>query len=472
VASEASRTGRLLVVDDERALREMATEYLRSIGHEVEPVGSLEQARARLKTRSYDLVLADLVLGDEGTGIDLLREIRSGGNGPEVIIMTGQGGVDAAVEATRLGAYDFVTKPLSLPRLELDVRKALEKRALEQDLQRLTDRARGGFGELIGVSPAMQALFRQLERAASTDSNVLLLGESGTGKEVAAREIHRRSGRRAGPFVAVHCGAISSELIESELFGHRRGSFTGADQDREGVFVAASGGTLFLDEVGTAPAKVQVRLLRALQEREIRPVGSDRDLPVDVRVIAATNADLERAIEDGGFRADLYYRLATLVLRMPPLRDRREDIPALAQRFLNQISEREDKAPRLSPKALEQLLACPFKGNVRELQHVLEQAAVMGDGHVIRADDLPVDVPPEEAEIATLEEVERAHIQRVLSLCGGNKKRAARVLAIPRPTLYRKIERYGLEAPTAGASRPRVPHAAARPASGSRRPAT
>jgi DNA-binding NtrC family response regulator len=469
--SEASGTGRLLVVDDERALREMATEYLRSVGHDVDPVGSLEQARARVRARSYDVVLADLILGDDGTGIDLLREIRAAGLGCEVIIMTGQGGVDAAVEATRLGAYDFITKPLSLPRLELDVRKALEKRALELDVQRLADRAQGGCGELIGVSPAMQALFRQLERAASTDSNVLLLGESGTGKEVAAREVHRRSARGSGPFIAVHCGAISSELIESELFGHKRGAFTGADHDREGVFVAANGGTLFLDEIGTAPAKVQVRLLRALQEREIRPVGSDKHLPVDVRVIAATNADLEQEIEDGSFRADLYYRLATLVLRIPPLRERREDIPALAQKFLSQVAEREGKAPRLSPKALDQLLACPFKGNVRELQHVLEQAAVMGDGRVIRADDLPIEAPPEEGEIPTLEEVEREHIKKVLSLCGGNKKRAARLLAIPRPTLYRKIERYGLEASAPAPPARRMPHVAARPSS-SRRPAT
>jgi DNA-binding NtrC family response regulator len=274
---------------------------------------------------------------------------------------------------------------------------------------------------------------------------------------VAAREIHDRSRRREGPFVAVHCGAISSELIESELFGHKRGAFTGADKDRDGVFLAAHRGTLFLDEVGTAPPNVQIRLLRALQEREIRPVGSDADIPVDVRVISATNADLERSIEDGGFRADLYYRLATLVLRLPPLREHSEDIAPLAQRFLEQIGEREGRVPRLTPGALERLSACPFRGNVRELQHVLEQAAVMADGEVIRADDLPLEAPAEEAGIPTLEEVERDHIRRVLRLCAGNKKRAARLLAIPRPTLYRKIERYGLEDGPASGAAPAVP---------------
>ena len=445
-AERAGETGRILLLDDDRGLRKMAAEYLSSLGHEVDDVGTLEQASARARTRSYDVVLSDLML-EHGTGIDLLDEIRSAGLTCQVIIMTGHGTIDAAVKAIQRGAYDFVTKPLNLTRLRLDVDRALEKRRLEQDVRRLTSGANEGFGDMIALSPSMQPVVALLRRAATTGSNVLILGESGTGKEVAARSVHEHSARKDRPFQAVHCGAIPASLLESELFGHARGAFTGAERSREGLFAAADGGTIFLDEIGTAPAGVQVSLLRVLQERKVRPVGTDRDIGVDVRIIAATNADLEAEMEAGRFRQDLYYRLATLVAHLPPLRERREDIPPLAGVLLGRINERNGREVSLSPRALERLAAHAWPGNVRELEHVLEQACVMVDGSVIRARELPISEPEEGARVPTLVEVEREHVQRVMSLCSGNKKRAARILGIPRGTLYRKLERFGLDRP-------------------------
>ncbi len=443
------RSGRILVLEDDHALRRMVVEFLRSQGHDVEDVAELDQARARLRARPFDLVLSDLVLG-HGTGLDLLRDVRTAGLPCEVIIMTGQGGVDAAVEAIRGGAYDFVTKPLDLTRLAIDVAKALEKKFLEDDVRRLREGPPRGFGELVGASPAMAAVFALLDKAASADCNVLLLGESGTGKDVAARAIHERSPRRGGPFVPVHCGAIPGELLASELFGHVRGAFTGADRARRGLFAAADGGTIFLDEIGTAPLPVQVSLLRVLEERVVRPVGSEQGEPVDVRVIAATNADLAREMEAGRFREDLYWRLATVVVTLPPLRDRKEDLPLLVETLLARLAARTGRDVRPGPGVIERLAGYDWPGNVRELAHVLERAVLLAPEPVLRPEDLPL---PAEApgRVPTLEEVERDHVRRVLRLVGGNKLRAARLLGIPRGTLYRKIERYGLAEEVEGA---------------------
>ncbi len=454
------RTGRILVLEDDHALRRMVLEFLRSQGHEVEGVADLDRARALLRARRFDLVLSDLVLG-HGSGLDLLREVRAAGLPCEVIIMTGQGGVDAAVAAIRDGAYDFITKPLDLTRLAIDVARALEKKFLEDDVRRLREGAPRGFGELVGTSPAMRGVFALLDRAAATDCNVLLLGESGTGKDVAARAIHERSPRRDGPFVPVHCGAIPGDLLASELFGHVRGAFTGADRARRGLFAAADGGTIFLDEIGTAPLPVQVSLLRVLEERVVRPVGGERGLPVDVRVIAATNADLAREMEAGRFRNDLYWRLATVVVTLPPLRERKEDLPLLVETLLARLAARTGREVRPGPGVLERLAAWDWPGNVRELAHVLEQAVLLAPEPVLRPGDLPLPGDVEE-RVPTLEEVERDHVRRVLHLAGGNKLRAARLLGIPRGTLYRKIRRYGLEEGepgTAGEGKP-APEAA------------
>ncbi len=446
--------GRILLLDDDRALREMAADFLRSEGHDVDDVGTLEQARAMVRARPYDLVLSDLVL-QNGTGLDLLREIRRDALPCDVIIMTGHGGIEAAVEAIRQGAYNFITKPLSLARLSLDVTKTLEKRRLEADLARLREGSRTThYGGLVGASPPMQTVFNMLARAASANSNVFLLGESGTGKEVAARAIHDHSARAHGPFVPVNCGALPADLLETELFGHVKGAFTGAERDRDGLFVAAHGGTLFLDEVGTAPPRVQVGLLRALQERRVRPVGTEADVEVDVRIVAATNADLEEAMSAGSFRQDLYYRLAGIVVHLPALRDRRGDIPLLATEILGRLAPAGSAPVTLAPRAFERLVAHDWPGNVRELVHLLERAALLADGSVIGERDLGLP-PLAETRVPTLEEVEREHVARVLGQCAGNKLRAARLLGIPRATLYRKIERFGLE-PLADEARPGV----------------
>jgi len=450
--SQRKLLGRVLLLDDDRALREMAAAFLRSVGHEVEDVGTLEQALARVRSRPYDVVLSDLVLA-AGTGLDFLKAVRKENIPCEVIIMTGYGGVEAAVQAIREGAYDFITKPLSMTRLELDVRKAMEKRRLESDLDRLSsDGVSSSYGDLIGASPAMQSVFALLRSAAACESNVLLLGESGTGKEVAAREIHRHSSRKEGPFIPVHCGALPPELLESELFGHRKGAFTGADRARQGLFVAANGGTLFLDEIATAPQRVQIGMLRVLQERSVRAVGSDTDQGIDVRVIAATNADLESEMESGSFRQDLYYRLATLVVRLPALRERREDIGALAGVFFDRISRKTSRRTTLSPRAIQRLAAHDWPGNIRELEHMVERLSVVTDSPVIRERELPLSPIEDTDRIRSLEEVERAHVSMVLDRCSGNKLKAARMLGIPRATLYRKIERFGLD--TQPAARP------------------
>jgi two-component system response regulator HydG len=463
----AAAGGKILLVDDDRALREMAAGFLRTLGHEVDDVATLEQARARIRARPFELVLADLIL-EHGTGLDLLAEIRREAIPCEVIIMTGHGGVESAVQAIREGAYDYVTKPLSLTRLALDVGRALEKHRLEQDVLRLAAAKDSAFGGITAASAAMRPVVSLLRRAADSDSNLLLLGESGTGKEVAARAVHEHSRRAGQPFVAVHCGALPGELLESELFGHVRGSFTGADRERKGLFLAAKGGTLFLDEVGTAPARVQVGLLRALQERRVRPVGSEQDLPVDARIIAATNADLDTEMAEGRFRLDLYYRLATFVVQLPPLRERREDIPLLVGPLLEEAVRRSGRRATISPRALARLAGYDWPGNVRELAHVLERAVLLAEGSVIREQDLPLPEPAGPGgTVLTLEEVERRHIEQVLAQCGGNKVRAARLLGIPRPNLYRKLERYGLETgPVPGEPEPanEAPPAPAAPA--------
>jgi DNA-binding NtrC family response regulator len=421
----------------------MAADFLSSLGHAVDEAGTLEQALGRVRARPYDLVLSDLIL-EPGTGLELLQVMKAEEIPAEVMIMTGYGGVEAAVEAMRQGAYDFVTKPLDLRRLEFDVKKALEKRRLEEDLLRARAPQREGFGQLVGVSHAMREVFALLERAAGSEANVLLVGPSGTGKELAARAIHDRSARAAGPFVALDCGTLSGELVESRLWGHARGAFTGALADQRGAFREAEGGTLFLDEIAAAPSRTQAALLRVLQERVLRPLGSEGEVEIDVRVIAATNADLDDALAEGAFRQDLYYRLAGILVRMPPLAERPEDVPVLVDALLREHARRHGRDVSISPRALERLVHQSWPGNVRELAHCLEQAVVATEGSVVRARDLPLDAE-REARLPTLEEVERKHIERVLKATGWNKLRASAVLGIPRATLYRKLSRYGLD---------------------------
>ena len=387
------------------------------------------------------------------SGIDLLLQVKQRWCETEVIIMTGHGDIDTAVRAIKEGAYDYVTKPLHAEKFAIDIQKALERKRLSEDLERLRRRteSRCSLGSLVGRSPAMLSLYGQIEQVAPASTTVIILGESGTGKEVTAREVHNHSSRRGGPFIAVSCATIPSTLLESELFGWTRGAFTGASASRAGLFEAADGGTLLLDEIVAATTRAQLGLLRVLQEREVRRIGSTESRKVDVRVIAATNADLEKAIEEGAFRTDLYYRLNGVTLRLPPLRERPEDIPLLAEHFLCRYHDKLRRPARtLSPRAQELLCGYHWPGNVRELEHVIERAAIFASREIVRPRDLPESIQHARSGFAAiglgpLEDIERNHIRDVLLHTNGNKLKAARILRIPRASLYRRIEKYRLE---------------------------
>ncbi len=441
--------GAILIVEDDPNLLEVLRQALEMEGREVLCATSSSDALARLSERPVDLVLSDLWLKPVD-GLELLREVRRRSPDTPVIIMTGRAEVDSAVACIKQGAYDYITKPFDMRRLALDVARALERRRLTDDLERLQQQLEGRtrLGALIGRSPRMHEIFTAIERVAPTQSTVLILGESGTGKEVVAREIHQRSARRSAPFIAVNCGSLPAALLEGELFGHVKGTFTGADRDKVGLFEAANGGTLFLDEIGVTTAQTQIGLLRVLQEREVRRVGGTQARKVDVRVIAATNADLDRAMENGSFRPDLYYRLSAVTLHLPALRERPEDVPLIAEHLLRDVCARLGKSPRtLSPRLVEVLSAHPWPGNVRELANVLEQAVIFSSRQALGPRDVPLPQPELDSrrDTETLASVEKRHIQRVLHLTAGNKLRAARILGIPRASLYRRIRRFGLD---------------------------
>ncbi len=442
--------GALLIVEDDPALSEVLRLALDREGHEVLCSSTAGEALQHLGERPVDLILTDLWL-QPTSGLELLREVRRRSPATPVIVMTGRADVDTAVACIKEGAYDYITKPFDLRKLTHDVAKALEHRRLQEDLEVLQQHVRGRWrlGDLIGRSPRMPEIFDAIERVAPTQSTILILGESGTGKEVVASEIHRRSARTSGPFIPVNCGSLPATLLEGELFGHERGAFTGAERDKAGLFEAASGGTIFLDEIGVTTPQAQIGLLRVLQEREVRRVGGTRSRKVDVRVVAATNADLERGMEEGSFRRDLYYRLSAVTLTLPPLRQRPEDVPLLAEHLLGDLCRRLGKAPRtMSPRVVEALSAHVWPGNVRELANVLEQAVIFSSRPELRPRDLPFPPPASELgpETETLESIERRHIQRVLHLTAGNKLKAARILGIPRTSLYRRLQRLGIDA--------------------------
>ena len=445
--------GRILVVDDEPSTLELARDILVPEGHAVVTASSGSEAVDCLRSAPFDLVVTDLVMPGMG-GLELLKQVEESWPEVPVIILTGNSDIATAVAAIKDGADNYLTKPFDLDSFRVVVLKALERKALRDENNRLRKAIwarRTCFGGLIGAAPAMQALYAEVEAVAPTNSSVLLLGESGTGKEITAREIHRRSQRRDGPFVAVNCGALPPTLLESELFGHKRGAFTGATTTKVGLFEAASGGTIFLDEIGATTMQTQQALLRVLQEREVRPVGDLLAKPIDVRVIAATNALLDLEMGQGTFRTDLYFRLSAVVLRLPALRERPDDLPLLAESLLAQLSRRHDgKEFTLSKKALERLRQHAWPGNVRELENVLERAAILAPRQVIGPADLALPGAPAEDPMPrvegdqSLERVSREHILSVLERCGGNKLRAARILRIPRSSLYQRLAKYGV----------------------------
>jgi two-component system response regulator AtoC len=433
---------RALVADDEEGVRAFIREVLEGQGLQVTEARDGAEAATLLERESFHLLVADLRMPGLD-GLQLLERARVVAPETEVVLLTAHGTVDTAVKAMKLGAYDFLTKPLSSP-AQL---RAVAERALEH--ARLLRRARGAEGvDMIAVDLATRELVRQLAQVAPTAATVLLLGESGTGKEVAARLVHERSPRAPGPFVAVNCAAVSAQLVESEMFGHEKGAFTGATERRPGRFELADGGTLFLDEIAELPAGLQAKLLRVLQERRFERVGGTREIHVDVRVVAATNRDLDEERRAGRFRDDLYHRLAVFPVRLPPLRERRADIAPLADHLLARLA-RQLRHPALSLEgpALERLTAWDWPGNVRELSNVLERAAILRGGQPIRAEDLLLGsggAAPAAAGATTLRDVEIAAIRQALAATSGHRKQAAERLGIGLRTLYDKIKEYGL----------------------------
>ncbi len=443
----------VLIVEDDVQLAEVLARFLRKQGFEVQTAADARTALETMLERVFDIVLSDIRLPDR-SGIELLQEIKRAFPATIVLMMTAFSSIDSAVEAVRMGADDYLSKPLQLEDVRMRIERALERRRLETrvaDLQQqLTERYR--FGNIIGKSKPMQELFKVLERVARSSATVLIVGRTGTGKELVARAIHYNSPRAKGPFVDINCGALPEELLESELFGYVRGAFTGATESRPGLFEVAHGGTLFLDEVEALKPELQVKLLRVLQERVIRRVGGRENIPVDVRIIAATNQDLEAAVRRGEFREDLYYRLNVVTLYLPELRERREDIPLLVEHFLQQYA-RENNQPvrRFSTEAMRLLMSYSWPGNVRELQNAVEYALTMSTEPVLTIRDLPPHISgiapterwaPPERGLRTLQEVEKRHILRILEETGGNHTRAAEILGIDRRTLYRKLEKY------------------------------
>jgi DNA-binding NtrC family response regulator len=443
----------ILIVDDDAAMRD----YLRDeLEHEGFRVLVAEGGRAgveRVKQGGVDLVVSDVKMPDLD-GLDLLREVRAVEPSPYVITITAFGSIDTAIRAVKLGAYDYVTKPFEFDQLLRTIEKALGERALRGEVVRLRAEVAGRdrLENLIGRSEAMQEIFDLIRRVSGSPVNVLITGESGTGKELVARALHNHSPRKGRPFVAVNCAAIPGTLLESDLFGYKRGAFTDARTDHAGLFVEADGGTLFLDEITELPVALQPKLLRVLQEREVRPLGASRSERVDVRVIAATNRDVEASLASGEFREDLYYRLNVIQVQIPPLRGRTEDILPLAEHFLARSSARATKVLRgFTEAANKVLLGHHWPGNVRELENVVERAVALCDREIIGPEDLPPALRERRnqdrlggavAQGLTLEQLEREYIERVMQAEGGNKTRAAQRLGLDRKTLYRKLDEY------------------------------
>jgi DNA-binding NtrC family response regulator len=441
----------VLVVDDEPIARANLAHVLSRAGCRTDEAPGGAQAIALIERTEYDLVVTDLMM--EGVdGLAVLARTRELWPETEVLVVTGYPTVETAVSAMRQGAYHYLAKPYDLEEARLLTAKALEKRRLRLEVRVLKERLKAKPEPLpiVGTAPAMERLKRTMSQVAPTDSTVLVLGETGTGKELVARTLHLLSRRSEGRFLAINCGAFNEELLESELFGHEAGAFSGAVRQKKGLFESAPGGTLFLDEVGEMTLSMQVKLLRALQERVIRRVGGTRDLPVDVRILAATNKDLKREVEAGFFRQDLYYRLNVITLNVPPLTERREDIPLLCQFFLVKSARTLDKPGlSLSPEVLDLLSAYSFPGNVRELQNIIERAAVLTEDHLVEPRHLPPDLRdgpvrvarPCDRELISLEENERRHVAFVLDHCQGNRTKAAAILGIDRASLWRKLKK-------------------------------
>jgi DNA-binding NtrC family response regulator len=443
----------LLIVDDDRSVREACREVAHALGFNVEVAESAESAYRLIDTHSIDAVLLDLRLPGAG-GLDALHTIRQHHPDALVVVVTGYATVQSAVQAMKDGAYDYVTKPFSMEELRLLLERVAEHLKLKTENRVLREalKSRQGFGNLIGHAPEMEKIYRIIGKASQSFHPVLILGESGTGKELVARSIHFAGPFRDKPFIPVDCGSLVPTLIESELFGHVRGAFTGATHQKDGLLAIAEGGTVFLDEIGELPVDLQAKLLRAIQEKEIRPVGSVKHVSINVRVIAATNRDLERAVMQGTFRRDLYFRLNVLTLRIPPLRERRQDIPLLVAHFLDRQAREGGVEKTIAGDALKALLAYDWPGNVRELENCLDRASALSSSNELQVRDLPTQIhsapkeltsiPSSNSGIVPLADMEKQTILNALAQVNGDKMMAARLLGIGKTTLYRKLKEY------------------------------
>jgi len=451
---------RILIVDDDPQMCRMIEAFLRTQGLEASWHTSAEAAFSALQAGAFDVVVTDLNMPGMN-GVDLCERIVA--NHPEipVVVVTAFGSLETVIAALRAGAYDFITKPVEMDLLGFAIRRAANHHSLQREVRKLSAIVENAthLEGLIGESAPMQQLFERIRRIAAAEVSVLICGESGTGKELVARALHAQSHRKEGPFVAVNCAALPEPLLESELFGHKRGAFTDARTERKGLFLQASGGTLLLDEISAFPLSLQPKLLRALEERRVRPVGADQEIPFDVRVIAATNRDLEEAVEKERFREDLFFRVNVVQIELPPLRSRGTDILLLAQHFLAQAAARSGKPVRgMSHAVADKLLAYAWPGNVRELRNAIEHAVALTSYEEITVEDLPEKIRAyrsshvfvggsDPADLLPMEEVERRYILHVMEAVGGNKTLAARVLGFDRKTLYRKLELYGATNP-------------------------
>ncbi len=448
---------KVLIVDDERAMCELLEADLKLRDFAPRSFTSAAGGLAAIASEEFDVVLTDVTMPGMD-GIEFCSRLAVSRPDVPVVVMTAFGSLETAIAAIRAGAYDFVTKPIEMELLGVILHRAVERRRLQAQVRELNEVvARSSrFEQLLGQSAVMTRLYDQLARIADAEASVLITGESGTGKEFVAKALHGRSGRRERPFVAVNCAALPDTLLESELFGHMKGAFTDARSDRKGLFLQAEGGTLLLDEIGEMPLSMQAKLLRALEESKVRPVGSEREIPFDVRLLAATNRDLETAVEDGRFRQDLFFRINVIQIDVPPLRSRGADILLLAQHFVEQFAGRAKKEVRgISEPVAEKLLAYAWPGNVRELRNVIERAVDLTRHDKLMPGDLPEKIRDyrstqvviggnDPGELAPLEEIERRYIQHVLDTVGGNRTLAARTLGLDRKTLYRKLRQYGV----------------------------
>ncbi|MFW5490267.1 MAG: sigma-54-dependent transcriptional regulator [Desulfovibrio sp.] len=441
-------TPSILVVEDERIARENLVLVLSAEGYNVRAVASAEEGLREIEKNGYELVITDLMLPG-ADGVHLLERTRARHPSTMVIMVTGHATVPSAVQAMQKGAHSYIAKPLDLDELRLQVAKALEQQALSEEVLRLRRIIAQGKRDfpMVGQSDDYTQLKKTVRQLAQMDCNVLIQGETGTGKELLAQGIHQLSQRADERFMAINCGTFTAELMDKELFGHEKEAFTGAQRGQQGILEVADGGTVFFDEISELPLNMQVKLLRVLQERNFLRVGGTKEISVDIRVIAATNCDLKELVDKGEFRQDLYYRLNVVTLQAPPLRDHREDIPILIGHFLEKHRQPGQTVTSIDQDTLDILMRYPFPGNVRELENIVQRALALGQGTAFTPDLLPADVctTQDEDPLPSLEELEEAHIRKVLAASGGNKKQAAHILGIDRVSLWRKIKKYNLE---------------------------